>query len=317
MNEKTSVLIPCRNTERYIVECLDSLFKAGFDELIVYFDSCTDASLEKAFNWKQNLGEEGSKVHLINGTTPDPIGVQDARNLLFEQSSGDVICFFDSDDVYTHSNLQGLISRLSATPPNIAGLITPYRYWFREPVYVKETYTEYQMTWMEEVWQNFDKPVQMKQGRVDGAAVWGFPPPVEYLLARRQIQTGGILWKRSALKKLKQAYGSIWNPMRIGLQDTNLVLDALIEEYEFEVVPEYTHCYRWGWSLNQITQIKGVEYLKQVLEFLHRLYDYIPKDQLNLGMLIADEIYYSQRALDEATDSWKYAKLEEEPEFRV
>jgi glycosyltransferase involved in cell wall biosynthesis len=295
---KSSALVPCRNTDQYIVQTLQSLLIAGFEEIVVYFDCCTDNSLKEAFQWKITLPlEEGSRIHLINGNTPDPLGVQDSRNLLFDQSSGDYVCFFDADDFYQNS-VKKLIEILEQEPLECGGLITPCKYLFREPHYKEETYTEYEAPWMESDWRKTNTPLRLRDGRVDGASIWGFPPSIWYLLAKRGLQTGGVLWKRNTLLDLKNVYGQIWDPIRIGLQDVHLILDALLEGYSFKIYPEYSHTYRWGWNLNQITRIKGVEYQKEIVRFLHRLYEKAPQDN-NLRRLIADEIYYAQKGVDE------------------
>lgn len=92
-NEKISVIIPCYNVEKYIQNCLDSVFLQDYKniEIIIIDDGSTDATLS-IITKNQEVDE---RIILI---TQSNLGVSYARNAGLDRLSGAFLCFIDADD---------------------------------------------------------------------------------------------------------------------------------------------------------------------------------------------------------------------------
>lgn len=96
---KLSVIVPVYNVEKYLSKCLDSIIEQQYPntEIIIVDDGSTDNSAriaEEYVSKKDNIKYYRKK----NG------GLSDARNYGVQKSTGDYICFIDSDD-YIDSGL--------------------------------------------------------------------------------------------------------------------------------------------------------------------------------------------------------------------
>ncbi len=91
-NVQISVIIPAYNTEKYIAECLESVFlqRDVIVEIICINDGSTDATLQIVNGYKEN----GSLVIY----SQDNRGLSAVRNLGVELAKGKYIYFLDSDD---------------------------------------------------------------------------------------------------------------------------------------------------------------------------------------------------------------------------
>ncbi len=89
-----SIIIPAYNTEKYIGECLDSVFKQSFNdyEVIVVNDGSSDGTLQICNEYRDKYAK---KMHLINKRNG---GYVQACRSGIEASSGDYLVFVDSDD---------------------------------------------------------------------------------------------------------------------------------------------------------------------------------------------------------------------------
>lgn len=97
-----SVIIPCFNNEKHIVECLDSLADQTYEnlEIVIVNDGSTDNSVEKIKNWKKK------NIKLINQENQ---GVSVARNVGFASSTGDFIQYLDADDFISPNKIESQI----------------------------------------------------------------------------------------------------------------------------------------------------------------------------------------------------------------
>ena len=91
---KVSVIIPVYNTSKYLKECLESVINQTYKnlEIIVVDDYSTDNSIDiiNSFN--------DSRIKLV--CLDKNYGVAIARNRGIDLSTGDFICFLDSDDYW-------------------------------------------------------------------------------------------------------------------------------------------------------------------------------------------------------------------------
>ena len=104
-----SVIIPCYNAEKYIVETIQSVISQTYEnlEIIVINDGSTDRSVELI----QTIIDPRCKlISVENG------GVSKARNIGIKASKGDFIAFLDADDLYQKTNIEEKIVFLQQHP---------------------------------------------------------------------------------------------------------------------------------------------------------------------------------------------------------
>lgn len=100
---KFSIIIPFYNTEKYLKECLDSVFNQGFNdyEVIIVNDGSTDGS-EKIIN--NYLKKYKNIIYLKQSN----MGLSVARNNGVSKANGEYLLFLDSDDYYEDGFLKKL-----------------------------------------------------------------------------------------------------------------------------------------------------------------------------------------------------------------
>lgn len=122
-----SVIIPVYNTEKYIVDCLDSLVRQTYQdfEVLLINDGSTDASAQIITNYiAENNLEHFHLIHKENG------GVSTARNLGIEKAAGKWIAFIDSDDWVEPEYLQRMVEGLQEHPADFC--MTGFRRYYEE-----------------------------------------------------------------------------------------------------------------------------------------------------------------------------------------
>ena len=105
-----SVIVPVYNLEILLSRCLDSVLAQTFTdfELLIIDDGSTDISGVISDNYAA-LSDKVTIVHKTNG------GVSFARNMGLELSSGEYICFVDSDDFILPDYVLSLIDCMEKT----------------------------------------------------------------------------------------------------------------------------------------------------------------------------------------------------------
>lgn len=103
-----SVIIPVYNVEKYLDNCLQSVFKQSSDqiEIIIVDDGSTDRSKEICETWQK---KEDRMIFLSKKNE----GVSIARNIGLELSSGKYIYFIDSDDWIEADHLENILKSLA------------------------------------------------------------------------------------------------------------------------------------------------------------------------------------------------------------
>ena len=101
--KKVSIIIPIYNVEKYLTKCIDSVENQKYDnvEVILVNDGSTDNS-EKIIKQYESKYDNIKYIKKENG------GLSEARNVGVKHSTGDYICFIDSDDYVSSSLLQNL-----------------------------------------------------------------------------------------------------------------------------------------------------------------------------------------------------------------
>ncbi|WP_353067113.1 glycosyltransferase family 2 protein [Arcanobacterium hippocoleae] len=88
-----SVIIPVHNTEKYLAQCLDTIFIQTIQdfEIICVNDGSTDSSAD-ILNRYQKIDPR------LQVYQTDNVGVSQARNIALDNATGEYIVFIDSDD---------------------------------------------------------------------------------------------------------------------------------------------------------------------------------------------------------------------------
>ena len=113
--ELISVIIPVYNTEKYLRKCIDSFINQTYTnlEIILVDDGSTDLSGKICDEYKKK-DSRIIVIHKENG------GASDARNVGIEQSTGECITFFDSDDFVDEDYIQYLYNLKSENNSEIS-----------------------------------------------------------------------------------------------------------------------------------------------------------------------------------------------------
>ena len=105
---KVSVLIANYNNQQYIEDCIDSIKQQSYDniEIIFHDDLSSDDSIKKINEYKnikviknKKRGKYGS-FNQIN-----------AYKRAFKKSSGDIIFFLDSDDLFKKNKIEAIVNK--------------------------------------------------------------------------------------------------------------------------------------------------------------------------------------------------------------
>ena len=94
MGIKVSIVLPVYNVEKYLRQCLDSIFVQTLDEIevVAVNDGSTDGSLAVLEEYEKKYS---GKMHVY---TTENHGVSHARNYGVERAVGEYVMFVDSDD---------------------------------------------------------------------------------------------------------------------------------------------------------------------------------------------------------------------------
>lgn len=114
-NLKVSVIVPVYNVEKYISKCLDSLLEQTYEniEIVLVNDGSQD-------NSKIIIDDYEKKDQRIKVIHKKNEGVSVARNVGIINSTGDYICFVDSDDYVMADYVEYLLNLMQDEQSEIA-----------------------------------------------------------------------------------------------------------------------------------------------------------------------------------------------------
>ncbi|HSP06085.1 MAG TPA: glycosyltransferase family A protein, partial [Acidobacteriota bacterium] len=94
MDLRVSVILPFRNAESTIAECLDSVLKQTLQEIeiVALNDGSTDESVEIV----RQFGRKNPRLRLVE---PGPIGLVAALNLGLAEARAPLVARMDADDI--------------------------------------------------------------------------------------------------------------------------------------------------------------------------------------------------------------------------
>ena len=109
---KVSIIVPVYNMEKRLNKCLDSIINQTYKniEIIVINDGSKDNSLDIIKSYHDD------RIKIIN---QDNQGISVARNNGIKASSGDYLCFVDSDDYIETNMIDELVNKISIDKSDI------------------------------------------------------------------------------------------------------------------------------------------------------------------------------------------------------
>ena len=98
--KKVSVIIPIRNSSKHIEECIDSVLNQTYEniEIIAVDDNSSDNSVSIV----ENKNDDRIKIIKLEQN----VGAARARNTGIDASTGELLCFLDSDDYWVLDKLE-------------------------------------------------------------------------------------------------------------------------------------------------------------------------------------------------------------------
>lgn len=109
MDIKVSILIPIYKAEKYIEECLCSVFEQTYDNIEYIFvnDATPDKSMDIVYNTIDKYPYRKGSITIIENDKN--LGVAKTRNVLLNSATGDYIYFVDSDDFIESKTIETLV----------------------------------------------------------------------------------------------------------------------------------------------------------------------------------------------------------------
>lgn len=117
-----SVIVPVYNVEKYLERCVNSIIGQSYKqiEILLVDDGSTDGSGELC----DRLSMVDKRIKVIHKTNG---GLSDARNYGIDKSTGQYICFIDSDDVISDDYIEHLLDVLLKNDSDISiGMYTTF-----------------------------------------------------------------------------------------------------------------------------------------------------------------------------------------------
>lgn len=138
MDSLVSMIVPCYNVEQYLNECVESLISQTYSnlEILLIDDGSTDSTGILCDEWA-NKDTRIKTFHKKNG------GLSDARNYGFSKSSGEYICYIDSDDYVELNYVELLLKALIENDADLAGCLCYSNNLKTGEIKVNEPYTDF------------------------------------------------------------------------------------------------------------------------------------------------------------------------------
>jgi glycosyltransferase involved in cell wall biosynthesis len=127
---EAAIIVPTFNVEEYIADALESvLAQTGVElstlQLVLYDDTSTDATLEKALALMPRLEAGLGSAKVVRGAD-GPLGCGAARNRAVEATLSRVLIFLDGDDIMSRDRVARTLASfpLEDASPDRTGLQT-------------------------------------------------------------------------------------------------------------------------------------------------------------------------------------------------
>ena len=112
---KFSIIIPVHNAERYLKDCIDSIYNQNMTDFEIIF--VVNGSNDESENICLLAREDHSNIRVI---VTDAVGVSSARNIGLREAQGEYIIFVDADDCL----LPGALTSFEETCADCPDMVT-------------------------------------------------------------------------------------------------------------------------------------------------------------------------------------------------
>ena len=106
-NTLLSIIIPLYNCEKYIAQCLDSIFMQCLDEADFEVIVIDDGSKDNSHDIVSEYAENHDNIQVVKQENQ---GVACTRNNALKMASGDYVTFVDADDMLVEGSLKALLN---------------------------------------------------------------------------------------------------------------------------------------------------------------------------------------------------------------
>lgn len=107
-----SIILPIYKVEKYIAECLESVFRQGLNDEDFEVILVNDGTPDNSIGVVEDIIRHHQNIIVINQENQ---GVSKARNAGFAKATGEYVCFVDPDDILIDNSLSVLIAHLTGT----------------------------------------------------------------------------------------------------------------------------------------------------------------------------------------------------------
>lgn len=208
-----SIIIPSYNRANLISHTLQSVIDQTYSnwECIVVDDGSTDNSLQVCADFSR----KNSKLSVLSRPSEIPKGANGCRNFGFEHSKGELVLWFDSDDIMESNYLEEIVN-------------------------VYETHSKASLYFCQhQIFKEQPKPIIQQHQSVR-------PLEVKALILRKQfLQTGAAIWDRSFLLQM-QNDTELFDSSLSQSQDYDFFCRALMRQPEVVQIPKVLYHFRRG-----------------------------------------------------------------------
>lgn len=114
---KLSLILPCYNVERYVRDCLDSIYVQDYPESDFEVICVNDSSTDNTLSIISEFEKKHSNLRIINHSYNRTLG--GARNTGLENARGEYLWFIDPDDLIRPGCLHELLESVEQRPADI------------------------------------------------------------------------------------------------------------------------------------------------------------------------------------------------------
>lgn len=114
MDELISIVVPVYNVEKYLNRCIDSIINQTYSNIEIIL--VNDGSKDNSGNICDSYAAKDERIKVIHKENG---GLSDARNVGIENSTGEYMCFIDSDDFISDKMIEKMREKIMNTHSDI------------------------------------------------------------------------------------------------------------------------------------------------------------------------------------------------------
>ena len=235
-----SVIAPCYNVEKYLQSCIESIINQTYTNLEIIF--VNDCSTDNTSNILSEYAKKDNRIRIVNNAVNS--GASPSRENGYNQSSGEWICFIDSDDALDPRAIEMWMDEVDEETDIIAGKF----------INIKD--------------KDFEKYVC---GDVNNSEVLTLQHEniMKHLGRFSQIEVSDSTWGKVFRRSLFEKSNAVQYKEKYPLayfEDTVLAVSLLIAARKMKIINQYLYLYRVvANSMSHANGINKIEITRQRL----------------------------------------------------